>query len=271
MKTLFLNFLKNPWVHGAAILLATLFIVCTVFLMPPSNIHKENIVLTGQKNLYLLDAGHGYSPNNDCAYNAIKTGDTCFYEYMFNHRVVIALEAFLQRSGIYYVRIDDLTLIRDMDVMERVHLANEYSRHMNDSFGGEKKTILLSIHGNNSPNPEARGIEMFSNIRKCEDDPYCKRKTRYYAELIYYNIMRFLPSQEYRYDRENVTFKESNKTAQGDVAILKRTETYSYLIEGGFFSNNEDRELMSSDEYVESLARAIFFAICEIEGITPRL
>lgn len=262
------KFFLNPWLHSALLLFAIAFLVYRMMAVEVVKVEIPDEIFYQQRNIYILDAGHGYSAGNKCNHKSLQLKDSCFYEYKFNIRVVEKLANLLDERGVFYLRTDTLSHKQDMPVMDRVSFVNRIY-----DLGQEKGVppVIFSIHANASSNKKARGLEIFANIEKCEkyfeNKDFCVLNMEKGADLLLERLKLEIPYQEYRIPK-NKSYKNSSRAHEGDIAILKSTKAYSYLLECGFFTNDEDRKLLSSDEYQTKIALAIFKTICSIEGIS---
>ncbi len=269
-----ITFFENDWVQ---IVIMLLLIVAMTHSMYNVKIIKTEIpetVYKNQKNIYVLDSGHGYSKKNKCRHKAfyVESGDSCFYEYKFNVSVVKKIEKKLKDKGIFYVLTDSLYQERDLNVNDRAYMVNQIYEATNEK---NITPVLFSIHANASTkNLNAKGIEIFTNTKKMN------KMFKNHAEailnqiqlmnLLAENIKFELPDQVFR-EGKNRVFKYSNEVSEGGVRILDVTKSYSILIEAGFYTNDEDRILLSSDEYQNKIANAVFKTICTLEGIDPKI
>lgn len=265
--------LINPYLH-ILLLLGGIFYM--LHSMAQIEIVKKEIsetIYENQEHVYFLDAGHGYI-NEKCDHKAlfVEDGDSCFYEYKFNNAVVNKIAQKLDKRGIFYIRTDKKTLKRDMPLSIRTNKINRVFYKLK-KINEKACPVLFSIHANaSSSNPDARGIELYANIEKGDrlftNSDYFKKGQKYLTELFCDNLKAQIPDQKYR-EGKNGCFKISSRAYEGDIYILKHSKAYAILLESGFYTNDEDRRLLSSDEYQEKIANAVYHTICTIEDINP--
>lgn len=254
-----------------------LFMMILSFFMIKSMLTVEivkteipDVIHTKQRNLYILDAGHGYNPKNNCRDKAyyVMDGDSCFFEYKFNIAVLEKLKTMLDKKNILYLTTDSIYHKRDLSVSERTKLVNNVYEQLK---GKKVSPLLISIHANASTkNLNARGIELFTNTKKMKkhfsNHVYAIQQQIKFLNLLSTNLKVELPNQLFREHNDRV-YKYSHETYEGGVMILDKTKAYSVLIEAGFYTNKIDRDLLSSDEYQTKIALAIYKSICVAEEI----
>lgn len=149
------------------------------------------------------------------------------------------LQDYLQEAGalVYLTRYEDTDLSSDSagslsrrkseDIRNRV----QYIREKEADF-------YLSIHLNAIPSDRWRGAQTFYN-------PDVKASE---------NLAKFIQS-EIKSNLENTT---REALGLNNIYILKHVEAPGALVEAGFLSNNEERELLKSDEYQRKMAASIY-------------
>lgn len=229
-----------------------------------------------QKNIYILDSGHGKPRTDNCRNKAVREPNgQCFYEWEYNFRVVNEICKMLDERGVFYLRTDSITDQRDLGVMERVKYINRIVDDLESSnLPTETEVLVISIHANgSSKSKEASGLEIFTNLEKANrffDEAsanHFKNQTEALTALIHDYYRQYMPSTNFRYSSKGQMYKESNKAHEGDIAILKRTKTYAVLTENGFFTNDIERELMKTDEWVRRVAMVHVNTILTIEDL----
>ncbi len=176
----------------------------------------------GGNHLIIIDPGHG---GNDPG--AIYSN---IFEKDLNLQVSIKLAKVLRESGynVILLREKDETLSLD----DRVNLVKNYLQ--NNSF--IDKAIFLSIHANAALSPEVKGIEIFY----ATDFSFPLAKTISEVLSKYYSVRTL---------------------RQGKFYILSRIPIPGVIIEMGFLSNNEERVLITSEEFQNSFVEKIKEAI----------
>jgi len=126
--------------------------------------------------------------------------------------------------------------------------------------------LVVSLHANHSRNIEATGIEVLTNINKA--DKYFENPDFFKNEMI--SVSELLADKIALYSGLPLRKKSGKKYKLTDrVGILKRTRCYAVLSENGFFSNPDERALMSTKQFKTKIAYAHYVVICQIEEIKP--
>lgn len=264
---------KNVYVHILLLLSICAYMIYSMFNVEIVKTEIPEKTYKTQKNIYILDAGHGYDERNKCSNKAyfVEQGDSCFYEYKFNIRVLEKLKTLLDEKNIFYLTTDSLYHKRDLSVNQRAKFVNSVYKQVHEK---DIVPVLFSIHANASTkNLNARGMELFTNTKKMpkmfKDHTRAIQNQIQLMNVLADNLKIELPNQLFREKRDRV-YKYSYETHEGGVKILDATKAYTALIEAGFYTNDDDRKLLSSDEYQNKIANAIFKTICAIEGIEPK-
>lgn len=257
-----------------------LFLVCILIVKNYNDLYKNRDisyldVYKSQKNIYILDSGHGKPKRDNCSNKAVREPNgNCFYEWEYNFKVVNEICKMLDKRGIFYLRTDSLTDQRDLGVMKRVEFINTIASDLKKSSLPQTEVLVLSIHANgSSKNTTAQGLEIFTNLEKADrffDESSAinfKGQTIALIDILHNFYRQYLPSTEFRYASGNLPYKESDRAAEGDIAILKRTKTYAVLTENGFFTNPAERELMKTDEWIRKIALVHVNTILTIENL----
>lgn len=98
--------------------------------------------------------------------------------------------------------------------------------------------IVLSLHVNAVPEERWRGAQVFYHAEGHEG-----------GELLAKSIQAAI--------RENIGNTEREALAIKQVYILKKAKAPAVLVETGFLSNNEERELLKSEKYQKQMVEAI--------------
>ena len=98
--------------------------------------------------------------------------------------------------------------------------------------------LVLSLHVNAVPEERWRGAQVFYHADGHES-----------GELLAKSIQGAI--------RENMGNTEREALAIKQVYILKKAKAPAVLVETGFISNNEERELLQSDKYQNQMVDAI--------------
>jgi N-acetylmuramoyl-L-alanine amidase len=98
--------------------------------------------------------------------------------------------------------------------------------------------IFISIHANAIPNSKWRGAQVFYHKNGHPNSEYLAKA-----------IQQTIRDTVQNTDREALSIKE--------VYLLKKVEVPAALVETGFISNDEERQLLVSESYQEKMAFAI--------------
>ncbi|HSX04765.1 MAG TPA: N-acetylmuramoyl-L-alanine amidase [Rhabdochlamydiaceae bacterium] len=174
------------------------------------------------KPTVILDPGHGGSDEGA----KIKT----LLEKKLTLRAALLVKKELELLG-YNVL---LTRLRDIytPLSKRVDLANE-----------RKPSLFVSIHFNSSKIPTAKGIEIFYYQSKQKD-----KDRAVSSKNLATSILDHLVTQ---------TAATSRGVKQGNFHVIRETEMPAVLVEGGFLTNMQERNLIASTAYLEKLSKGI--------------
>lgn len=194
-----------------------------------SSTKSWNLPLSGR--IIILDPGHG-GPDGGAV-----GGDVLEKEVALN--VAVKLRDYLQQQGalVLLTREDDSDLAakdtkgysrrKVEDLKKRVQLINE-----------SEADLFISIHLNAIPSPRWRGAQTF-----------------YYGSLIENERLAKFIQAELRRNLENT---DRSAKIINTVYLLKYAKKPGALVEIGFLSNPEERELLASDHYQTQLAASIY-------------
>ncbi|MCA0972621.1 N-acetylmuramoyl-L-alanine amidase CwlD [Halobacillus litoralis] len=180
----------------------------------------------------VLDPGHG-GPDGGAE------GSDGTQEKQITLKLSRYLQDYLQEAGalVYLTRYEDEDLSSDgagslsrrksEDIRNRVQYIDE-----------KEVDFYLSIHLNAIPSGQWRGAQTFYNPNSEESE----------------NLAKFIQS-EIKTNLENTT-----REALGlkNIYILKKVEAPGALVEAGFLSNDQERELLKSDDYQRKMAASIY-------------
>ncbi|WP_405098480.1 N-acetylmuramoyl-L-alanine amidase CwlD [Oceanobacillus sp. FSL H7-0719] len=180
----------------------------------------------------VLDPGHG-GPDG----GAVGSDNTVEKDIAL--QVAKQLQRYLQQAGalVYLTREKD----EDLAAEETKGLARRKSEDIRERLIYiEKKNadFFLTIHLNALPSDRWRGAQTFYYPKFDEN--------RHLAEMVQAEIRRNM-------ENTNREALEIN-----GIYLLKHAETPGALVEIGFLSNVEERELLKREEYQESMAASIY-------------
>ena len=184
--------------------------------------------MTGQ--LIVIDAGHG-GKDPGCL---VVSGGTIYYEKDFNLEIALALDRYLTDAGAqtHLLRTTDQTLA----LQERPVLANELDAD-----------LFISIHNNSANTSVPNGSQVFYYEKASEADYVIGSKAL--ARSILPELL------------QQLGLADRGIASQGAYAVLNKTRMPSVIVEGGFFSNPQDRSIMMGADYTDLYARSVARAI----------
>ncbi len=175
------------------------------------------------KPLIVIDAGHG----------GISTGAKAHHPFCEEKRIALAT-AFLTQK--YLDQLGYRTLLtRKSDIFlplsKRILIANR-----------SPCLLFISIHFNSAKNPEASGMEVFY----FEKEKGKKRSisSKKLAGLILTDLVKR-------------TQAKSRGIKNGNLFVLREVKVPAVLVEGGFITNFQERNLLKQRDYLDKIARGI--------------
>lgn len=188
----------------------------------------------------VVDAGHGGIDGGASSGEVIEKDVTL--------AIAKKVERQLKRMGAEVV----MTRTTDEDVIAEHAPSEEFptlrERKKQDIFlranlvKSNEPDIFITIHANAIPEEKWRGAQVFYH-----KDGHAN------SELLAKSVQSSIKETLQNTDREALAIKQ--------IYLLKKTEVPSVLVETGFLSNNEERKLLSDEDYQEKMADAI------VEGI----
>lgn len=214
---------------GAIIGIALLIVFFQYMVVSTSSTKSWNLPLSGR--IIILDPGHG-GPDGGAVGEDVLEKEVAL-------RVAVKLRDYLQQQGalVLLTREDDSDLAKKdtrgysrrkvEDLKKRVQMINE-----------SEADLFISIHLNAIPSPRWRGAQTF-----------------YYGSLIENKRLAKFIQAELRRNLENT---DRSAKVINTVYLLKYARKPGALVEVGFLSNPEERELLASDHYQTQLAASIY-------------
>lgn len=180
--------------------------------------------------LVVIDAGHG-GKDPGCL---VSSGGTTYYEKDFNLEISLALDRYLREAGVqtHMLRTTDQTLA----LQERPVLAND--------LGAD---LYVSVHNNSAETSVPNGSQVFYYEKASEADYVIGSKAL--ARSILDELL------------QQIGLADRGIVSQGMYAVLNKTCMPAVIVEGGFFSNPQDRAVMLGDDYTDLYARSVARAI----------
>ncbi len=195
-----------------------------------SSKYNENtaVFMPLNNRVIAIDAGHG-------GWDPGKTGKTGMNEKDINLDIANKLCTFLEDAGaeVYLTRPSDDALgkTKSKDMKERI-----------DIIKNSEADIMISIHQNAFPKPNAKGAQSFY-FKQSQDG-------KLLAECIQKSLIQSLDEKNSRVAKENNNYY-----------ILKNTQIPSVIIECGFLSNPDEETKLNNEDYRLKTAWAIFDGI----------
>jgi N-acetylmuramoyl-L-alanine amidase len=204
-----------------------------------SDAYQETLSEITEKNVIIIDAGHG---GEDCG----AIGVSGIYEKDLNLLVANELGKMLSEKGyaVIYTRSKDELLLYTED--EKIYGVRKISDLKNRcKFGAEyPNAIYVSIHMNSFGNEKCSGLQVYYSEKNAESYDL--------ANAIQTNVKSRLQQNNNR------------KIKKGEsIYLLENLTNPAILIECGFLTNPEECEKLSEKEYQKELCFAILCGIIE--------
>jgi len=127
----------------------------------------------------------------------------------------------------------------DISLKERVDFANKFN---------PKNTLFIPIHNNAGG---GSGFEIYTSKGETKSDKLA-------TEI--YNAVK--PTyKEYGLPMRKDTFTDGDVDKESQFYVLRKTICPAVLIEGAFFDNRKDAELLKQDNFLKDLSFSIFYGI----------
>lgn len=214
---------------GAVIGFVMLIIFLQYIFTDTSSTKSWNLPLSGR--IIVLDPGHG-GPDGGAVGGEVIEKDIALH-------VAKKLRDYLQQQGalVLLTREDDSDLA-DKDTRGYRRRKVEDLRKRVKFINESEADLFISIHLNAIPSPRWRGAQTF-----------------YYGSLIENERLAKFIQAELRRNLENT---DRSAKVINTVYLLKYAKKPGALVEVGFLSNPEERELLASDQYQTKLAASIY-------------
>ena len=213
---------------AVALALIGLFLISMIY-----SVGTEKKVTDFKKICIVLDAGHGgIDGGSEGATTGVK-------ESYLNLLIVKELEKLflsggfkvvLTRDGDYGLYGDESPGFKLRDLEKRVQITNQANAE-----------LFISIHINKFTSPSRKGVQVFYK-KGCE-------QSKKLAEAIQLET-NLLKEQERMYN-----------ALSGDYYVLNGINTSGVIVECGFLSNQQDEQLLQTDEYRKSLAKRVYSGV----------
>ena len=198
----------------------------------------ETVALPINNKVIVLDAGHGVPDEGAQSSNGTTEAES-------NLKIALKVQNLLEQSGatviltrsdenaIYDLDSKTLKQKKISDIHNRVKIGNESSAD-----------IFVSIHLNKIPQKQYWGWQTFYKA-ECEEGQKL-------ATSIQNNL-----NESIQKDNKRVPLKIDN------IYIIKHVEIPTTIVECGFLSNQEEEQLLLTDEYQNKLAWGIYTGIMD--------
>ena len=208
------------------ILVVLTIYMCTYFYP----IIKATVTLPSTNKLIVIDAGHG-------GFDPGAIGITGKEEKAINLAIALKLQALLEQGGANVI----LTRATDDAVAKNKRDDMKTRKIIKDEADGD---IFLSIHLNSFPEEKYKGAQTFY--------PKGSVESKIMAESIQNSLI-------------NILDKGNNRIAKelDDMYLIKKSKIPSAIVECGFVSNSEEEAKLSTSEYQDKIAWAIYVGLTE--------
>lgn len=183
-----------------------------------------------------LSAGHGFNTPGKCTPDGMP-------EWYFNSVVVKYLMAALaEYENVAVIRLDDPSGVNDIPLKERSDRAN--------AWGAD---IHIDIHANAFGNDwnDANGIETFVYSKK-------EIESNNLAILVQKNLIE-------------ATGLKNRGVKEGNLHMVREVKAKAkILVEAGFMTNQKEAGLLKSDDYRNTVAKAILEALVTMYNLKKR-
>jgi N-acetylmuramoyl-L-alanine amidase len=179
-----------------------------------------------EQKTIVIDPGHGGKDVGTEAALVVKEKNCNLYTAQF-------VASYLKLMGyqIAMTRSDD----QFVPLKKRVAFAN-----------GKNADLFVSIHYNSAPSTHAEGIEIFYYPSNADE-----KRTKNSKLLAEKMLSRVIQNSG----------AKSRGVKQGNLAVIRETKMAAVLIEGGFLTNQHERERLQDNEYLKKIAYGIALGV----------
>ncbi|MFS0675141.1 N-acetylmuramoyl-L-alanine amidase CwlD [Ornithinibacillus sp. 179-J 7C1 HS] len=228
------------WVIGLVILIALIKIP-----LPDSAKETTNFSMPLSGKTIVLDPGHG-GPDG----GAVGSDDTL--EKGIALEVAKELRNYLQQAGaIVYLTRETDTDLADKDTKGLSKRKAEDIKRRMEFIHSHEADFFLTIHLNALPSTRWSGAQTFYYPKSDEG--------KHLAKMIQAEITR------------NLENTNRSALAVNNLYLLKNAEIPGALVEIGFLSNVQERELLKSDTYQRQMAASIYKGVLRYMTEEPEL
>lgn len=229
-----LLFLLPGWL---IVILGTLTILLSFSLL-----HKTIDSIVGRNTLFhhtiIIDPGHGGIDGG--TYDR----DIMLLEKDINLEIALLVKEMLELNDIHVImtRDEDISLEDKSPLKSTRHQRDlDARRRIIDSNNG---CLFVSIHVDARPqNPNARGATIFYNYKSEEGKNMAEEIKKSVDSIVYYDLL----------NKESI----KSRIQPGNYYILKTTKIPGALVETGFITNLEEKQLFQDLQFKRQIALAI--------------
>ncbi len=188
-----------------------------------------------QENVVVIDAGHGGEDPG-------KVGVHKEEEKVINLQIAKLLQKKLEAAGIEVVMTRETD--EDLADADASNKKQQSLRRRCELVDSVQPACVVSIHQNSFTDANVKGAQVFYYSNS--DDG------RQLAEILQRHLVEGLDPENHRKAKGNDSYY-----------LLKKTTRPTVIVECGFLSNPAEATLLSSEEYQDKVAEAIFQGILE--------
>lgn len=190
---------------------------------------------TQTKKTVVVDAGHGANDPGKIGTNDLK-------EKEVNLAVALKLQKLLEDEGVEVImtRTDDSALYSEGTSNKKV----EDMQKRREIIDGGNADCAVSIHQNSYSQEGVKGAQVFYFQHS--------KEAKTLAEVLQQSLIDNLDNENHREAKGNVTY-----------FLLKKTVTPLVIVECGFLSNNQEAELLGTEDYRNKVAAAVCDGVME--------
>lgn len=187
----------------------------------------------GGPNIVVIDSGHG-------GIDGGKEGKTGVFEKTINLSIAYKLKTILEENGIQVVmtRTDDNGLYSDSDSNRKAADMKKRCEIIESS----NADLVVSIHQNSFSDSKVNGAQVFYYT-------YSKEGKKF-AGIMQASLKENLNNNNSRVEKANKSYY-----------MLVHTQAPTVIVECGFLSNSEEEQLLSSEDYQQKVAQALYNGI----------
>jgi len=204
-------------------------VIGIVFTLRNETVMTSNISMPLSKKIILIDAGHGGADPGKVS------GST--QEKTINLAIAQKLQSYLEQAD----AITFMTRVDDSDLAQ-TKKSDMYSRKL--TADTSNADIFVSIHQNSYPNSSIQGAQVFY-FNQSEN-------SKRLAVCIQNELRSFINNNNKREVTENSNYY-----------VLRRTSMPAVIVECGFLTNPNEKNLLLDSDYQDRIAWAVYMGIVD--------